>query len=1050
MTRRDFIAAVSVAGLAVSRAPASTPFPVHYAKANPYDAVLRYVEPGSDQFKGEKDAVELEARLARIFTGREPAPGALQTWVNLHGEARFYALPGSQVRYEIKTSSEYHTGIWQLPDFKTVSSERVASSKPYFRDVTQHVFGGTASFREQLIPGNPYWRSRMDSACGIDVYGNQGIAVADIDNDGIDEVYVCQPGGLPNRLYKIRPEGSAEDITQRSGLGILDETTCALFADFNNSGHQDAVILRSSGPLFFKNQGDGTFVEQPGVFNFKSKPQGSFTGMAAADFDRDGRLDLYLCCYIYFQSEDQYQYPAPYQDARNGPPNFLFRNRPMLRGPNFDDVTDEMGMNENNDRFSFAPAWCDFDGDGWPDLFVANDFGRPNLYRNRDGKFRDEASKAGLDGAGPGMSAAWFDYDGDGRPDLYVSDMWTAPGQRVIQDPAFAPATRDKEAFRRHTKGNSLYRNKGDGTFEETGAAERVEMGRWAWSSGGFDWDLDGRPEILIATGMVTNGSKQDLNSFFWRQVVAKTPEKQRAAVDYENGWNALNQLIREDYSWSGHEPNVFYVKPASGPYQDASGVSGLDFADDTRTFAVTDFDGDGIPDLILKNRLGPQVRAMQNDSYAGRPAIAFSLRGTKSNRDAIGARIEVNGQVQYISAGSGFLSQHSKRLHFGLAGRPKANVKITWPSGAIQEFHDLDPSHTYTIVEGENGSQRTAFRARKLLPAGPVAGKNAPEFADTWLLDPVPTPQKLPAGFTVVTADKLKAEPPEVAAGYALFRRYLFEYRQDLSLPLVLLVDNESRARKVYADIPPAAQMRDDLARINQSHSLALPFTGKYYLNPRRNYFKLGAAFYWAGYPARALPYLAETLRALPNNWKALLAMARIQLELGRNQDALASFQQVIEIKNDYPPAFLGAGEASAKLADNATARRMFERALLLDPKYADAMNQLGLLAASSNDMTGARRWFQQAIETQNDHPGAINNLGVLYAKMGKAEDSIAAFRYGIKTNPDDEELYLNLARVYVTMSERDKARAVLNSLLEQKPGSAIAIKALGELDAR
>jgi Flp pilus assembly protein TadD len=1056
MTRREFIAAVSAAGLLPSKSSASTPFPVHFAKPNPYDALLRYVDPGSDDFQGEKEAVQLEARLQ-----------------SLHPGARIYALPGNRVRYEIKSGAEYRTGIWQLPDLKPVVEHVVSSPKPYFRDVTEHLFGDLASFRDQLIPGNPYWRSRLDSACGIDVYGNQGIAVADIDNDGMDEIYVCQPGGLPNRLYKIRPDGTAEDITEHSGLGVLDETTRALFADFSNEGRQDAVVLRSSGPLLFVNRGGGIFEEQRDAFHFKTTPQGSFTGMAAADFDRDGRLDLYLCCYIYFQSEDQFQYPAPYQDARNGPPNFLFRNRSsfhetaervdglIVRVPSvrFEDVTAETGMNENNDRFSFAPAWCDFDGDGWPDLYVANDFGRGNLYRNRGGKFRDEAAKAGLDGAGPGMSASWFDYNGDGLPDLYVSDMWTAPGQRIIHDPAFQPAARDAEAFRRHTKGNCLYRNKGDGTFEETSAREGVEMGRWAWSSGGFDWDLDGVPEILIATGMVTNPSQKDLNSFFWRQVVAKTPGEQRAAADYENGWNALNQLIREDYSWNGHEPNVFYTKQ-QGAYRDASGVSGLDFEDDTRTFAITDFDGDGVPDLVLKNRLGPQIRAMQNDCAGGRPSIAIALRGTTSNHDAIGARVEVNGHVQYLSAGSGFLSQHSKKLHFGLAGKTSAHVKITWPSGTIQEVSALEPGYLYKFVEGSEEHARAQFRPRKLLPASVLHGRNEPEFGDTWLLDPVPTPDKR-AGFVVlysgerpdIKADPidLKAAPDDVAASYALFRRYLFEYRTGLSLPLVLLVDGQSRCRKIYSNVPSMAQMQADAANIEQSHELALPFPGKYYLKPKRNYFKLGAAFYWAGYPDRALPYLAETLHTRPDNWKAMQAMARLQLELGRHQDALDSFQRVIAVRSEYSPAFLGAGEAYVKLNDSANARRMFERALNLDPKSADAMNHLGLLAANNpKNLAIARRWFQKAIEVQRDHPGAINNLGVLYATLGQFNDGVAAFRYGIKLNPDDDELYLNLARIYVMMGERDKARAVLGELLDRKPGNETATKALAELGAK
>ena len=122
----------------------------------------------------------------------------------------------------------------------------------------------------------------------------------------------------------------------------------------------------------------------------------------------------------------------------------------------------------------------------------------------------------------------------------------------------------------------------------------------------------------------------------------------------------------------------------------DASGVSGFDFADDSRAFAVTDFDGDGNPDILLKSRLGPQIRALQNDCAAGRTAIALVLRGTKSNRDAIGARVEVNGSVQFLSAGSGFLSQHSKKLHFGLGAQDRARVQSCLAIGSAQEWTDL------------------------------------------------------------------------------------------------------------------------------------------------------------------------------------------------------------------------------------------------------------------------------------------------------------------------------------------------------------------------
>lgn len=1073
------------------------------------------MQAGTDEFLFEKEAQEIEAKLSAMmgsrdlplasdFTGASPmplrhrtiAPGVseaefgaagtfqdgLTQWIQSLGNIRragFFVLPDNVVRYEIATGGAYRVGFWKqlwaggkLRAFHPLSETLVTAQEPLFRDVTGHSFRGVDSFSRQLLKGNVWWRSRLDSATGIDIYGNNGIAVGDIDNDGWDEIYVCQPGGLPNRLYKRRADGTLADITEHSGVGVLDDTTCALFVDFRNSGHQDLVVLRGSGPLLFVNKADGTFTHMPDAFHFRTAPQGSFTGMAAADYDRDGRVDLYLCCYVYFQSEDQYRYPAPYHDARNGPPNFLFRNRLSATSGYFEDVTAETGMDHNNNRYSFAPAWCDFDGDGWPGLYVANDFGKSNLYRNRSGKFRDEAAESGVQNVGPGMSAAWFDYDGDGRPDLYVSNMWTEAGQRIVHDAAFAPGHDLKEAYHGHTRGNSLYRNLGDGKFEETSDLEQVAMGRWAWCADGFDFDNDGAPEIFITTGMLTNASEKDLNSFFWRQVVAKSPVTEAAAPDYENGWNAINQLIRQEYSWCGREPNIFYkrVTPTAGAaarYYDFSGVSGLDFADDSRAFAVTDIDGDGNLDIVLKSRLAPQVRILQNQSGRSRHSIALRLRGVKSNRDAIGARVEVNGRVQYLNAGSGYLSQHSKQMHFGLGDADVAAVTITWPSGVKQNFAKLRAGFRYEIEEGSDQVRSTTFRERTNLASTPVEAMNEPAFAATWLLDPVPLPDTrkgpgfvllttgnppvIPPSLPFETVDVARASP-DLAAQYSIFRRYLFELRTDLELPLLLLIDDHSRAHKIYAEVPPAEVLQADLntLRAGRGPELALPFPGQYYTPPLRNYFKLGSAFYWAGYPDQAIPYLEEVARQTPDNWKALYALGQIHYEAERWKPALENYQRVLAIRPNHSGSLLGAGEVCVKLNDLPAAEKFLRQAIGADPQSADAANQLGLVFTKQNRAAEAKHWFEQAISIRRDHAGAINNLAVLYAQLGQRDDAIAAFRYGIEVAPENAELYLNLGRLYVQTGDREKARALMQQLLVKKPGDPVALRALRDLESR
>jgi tetratricopeptide (TPR) repeat protein len=761
-------------------------------------------------------------------------------------------------------------------------------------------------------------------------------------------------------------------------------------------------------------------------------------------------------------------------------------------------------MDHNNNRFTFASSWCDYNHDGWPDLFVTNDFGRKNLYRNTNGHFRDVAAEAGVEDVGPGMSAAWLDYDGDGRPDVLISNMWSACGQRITSDPAFGPVAQDpslREAYRGHVKGNSLYHNNGDGTFTYAGDSQGIEMGHWSWSCDGCDFDNDGTPEIYIACGMLTNNSSKDLMSYFYRQVVAKSPVKYTVTPGYENGWNAINQLIREEHSWAGAEPNVFYARRGSR-YYDFSGVSGIDRAEDSRAFAFTDIDGDGKLDLVIKSRLGPQVRICQNACGGSRKSIVFLLRGTKSNRDAVGARVDMDGQVKWLAAGSGYLSQHTKRLHFGVGERERAEkVRIHWPSGSVQELPPLAAGYVYEVTEGSAELRSKRLETQTELPAGaPFAVDNRARLQTAWLREPVPLPEtrRGPALLVLHAGEQLPRLPvpvqrvdvreaaPDLVASYSIFRRYLFDYRADLETPLWLLIDSPGRVRKVYAEAPDSGTAQADLRSIDGPvpDPRGVPFAGRYFGQPARDYYKFGGALLGAGYGEQALPYLQEMLRRTPDNPKALLAVGRVHLEANRlpqarealqravtldprlpeawNElggvdsaagnlaEALRMYEKALALGPDLPYALLNAAQTQAKLSNVAEAERLYRHALAVDPRHGDASNGLGLLLAKQGRTEEARKLFEQAISIRRDDSSAINNLGVLYLNSGQAADAIAAFRYGIQVAPDDDTLYLNLGRTYVQLGERGKARDVMRELLARKPGNAIAERALKELDAQ
>jgi tetratricopeptide (TPR) repeat protein len=978
------------------------------------------------------------------------------------------------VRYELIGTGatfyrEQRTGHWSLDwvgvpakSFRVVrwqahDETRSRSSQPFYCDITRAAFDSNSSYSAQMLHGADYWRTILDGASGIDIYGHNGVSVGDIDGDGCDDVYICQPAGLPNRLYRNRGDGTFEDITESSGVGILENTACALFADFNNDGLQDLVVVRANGPLLFLNRGNGKFLLKSGAFQFTTPPQGTFTGAAAADYNRDGWLDIYFCLYAYYHGAGQYKYPTPYFAAENGPPNFMMHNN---RDGTFSDITARCGLDRNNTRYSFCCGWSDYNRDGWPDLYVVNDFGRKNLYRNNgDGTFSDVAHEAGVEDVGAGMSVCWVDYDNDGAEDLYAANMWTAAGERITSESRFQTdaAKQVRELYRKHAMGNSLFRNNGGSDFRDVTEESRTRMGRWSWSSDAWDFDHDGFPDIYIANGMISGPVRQDLNSFFWRQVIAKSPNTAKADPDYEQGWNAINEFIRSDYTWSGFERNVFYANNRDGTFSDISGAIGLDFPEDGRAFALADFDGDGRQEVLLKNRNAPQVRLLKNTISDLPPAIAFRLQGTNSNRDAIGAAVTIETtagrQTRLLQAGSGFLSQHSKELFFGL-GEAKVTISasIRWPSGLIQQLNNLPPNHRIQVTEGSEPSRIEAFKPRSLKTISLVSSpaEPLPEIAETWLLVPVSAPgfsltdaqgkaltlsdfRGKPALLSIDDVRQPESAPPfltiptsdEVASIYNLLFRYLFDRHRDFPLPTSFLIDERGQIVKIYRGRVDRSKIEKDFITIPRTDverlARALRFPGAAAtFEFGRNYLSLGSIFFQRGYTESAGEFFRSALKNDPSSAEAFYGIGSVYLKQGRKDQAQESFERATKLDSTYP-----------ETAPN-------------------AWNNLGLIAARDGDTANAITYFKQALQRDPDHFIALENLGNAYKQEKRWEEARTTLERSLAIKPADPEANYSLAMVFAQTDDAARAYEYLQKALEARPVYPEALNNLGVLYLR
>ncbi|MBB5060690.1 tetratricopeptide (TPR) repeat protein [Granulicella aggregans] len=939
------------------------------------------------------------------------------------------------------TWSREDAANWKVTRWAADDELRSSLAGSGFTEITGQCLAPNA----QLSLGIDHWRSVLDGATGIDVYGNHGIAVGEIDSTGYDSFYVCQPAGLPNRLYRNRGDGTFDDITEDSGTGIVDGTASALFADFQNRGRQDLLVVRTGGVLLFENMGHGRFEPRPDAFHFARPPQGTFTSAAIVDYNRDGLLDVYLCTYSYFKGLNHHQFPAPYYDAQNGPPNFLFRNR---GDGTFEDVTVASGMDQNNNRFSFAAAWCDYDNDGWPDLYVANDFGRKNFYRNNgDGTFTDIVAKAGVEDYGPGMSVCWIDHDNDGLQDLYVANMWLAEGNRITADDQFLPGVDPaiRALYRKHNAGNSLYRNKGDGTFIDRTAAAASEKAGWAWSSATWDFDNDGWADLYVANGFVSSLNHYDLQSFFWRQVAQRSVTTAGASPDYELSWNAINELLRSGYSWSGYQRNVFFANNRDGSFSEVSGALGLDLIDDARAFSLSDFDHDGRLEIVLKNRTGPQLRLLRNDLDDIGGSIAIRLTGHKSNRDAIGAIVVIESgaqrQTKFISAGSGFASQHTKELFFGLGdAKGPLSISVRWPSGTIDHYEGLSINHRISLDEG-----RPTFKSE---PYRPLPSHHIAAFAMT-----------PPAATTARSATWLIA--PLFGPGLRLSDtnghiQQLSDFKGKRAL-LTFLSENCPDTPESHKQLEELAQNSESFAASNielfvvsvslkndQSPNAAVPIHSA----TPRDIAAWNIQYRYLFDSRRDMPlpssFLLDEQGAIVGVYTGLVAAREVIIDADSAPHTSTDFlARAMPFRGPYYGAplqhdYVAFGIAFSEYGHDEAAESAFLRAIIADPVNQFAWFNLGTIYLNRKMYTDARKYLAEAVRLNPRDSDAWNNLGTTSGYEQKYDDALDEFRRAALANPHHANAIGNMMRIYQFQNRAAEARKTLEDLIARSPDIA------------
>jgi hypothetical protein len=511
-----------------------------------------------------------------------------------------------------------------------------------------------------------------------------GVGLFDCDNDGLLDIVIVNGSTIDNfrkggdalvTLYHQEPGGKFRDITAEAGLTARGWGMGVAVADFDNDGNLDLYVTGYGGDTLYRNLGRCKFedvTEKAGV-----RGGGFSTGAAWGDYDRDGFVDLFVSRYVHVDLDHLPEFGSG-KDCRyqgvsvqcgprglDGEGDLLFHNR---GDGTFEEVSRKAGVQDAKGYNGLGVMWVDYDNDGWPDLFVANDATPNYLYHNnRDGTFTDVGLMTGVALSGDGvemssMGVDFGDYNHSGRLSLFATEFAEAP--------------------------NFLARNSGSNSFEDVSWSSKIAQPSFpyvGWGTAFFDMDNDGWLDIFVANGHVYPQADS-----------IKTAGKYR-------------------------QPFLLHRNHRDGTFDEVSKEAGLRALPmhSSRGAAFGDLFNDGNVDVVVLN-VGETPSLLRNENHDGNHRVLFRLIGTKSNRAAIGARVTIHsgGTMQFteVRGGGSYLSQNDLRLHFGLAHATNIDsLEIRWPSGPVEnveKFRNLKPDAIYTIVEGQG------IRESRPLPA--------------------------------------------------------------------------------------------------------------------------------------------------------------------------------------------------------------------------------------------------------------------------------------------------------------------------------------------